>query len=112
MPALARELVALGPDRCEIWNGEQFQTVDQAMIAGVVGLKPTYGRISRYGLVAYASSLDQIGPLATNVEDAALFLNVIAGLSAGTAQEARIEVQADQVLRLHFDPMALLGGQP
>jgi aspartyl-tRNA(Asn)/glutamyl-tRNA(Gln) amidotransferase subunit A len=46
---------------------------------GTVGIKPTYGRVSRYGLVAYASSLDQVGPLARSVSDAALLLNGIAG---------------------------------
>jgi aspartyl-tRNA(Asn)/glutamyl-tRNA(Gln) amidotransferase subunit A len=53
-----------------------------AALCGIVGVKPTYGLVSRYGLIAFASSLDQIGPFATNVADAALVLEAIAGHDA------------------------------
>src|SRR4249919_1615928 len=50
-----------------------------AALTGIVGMKPTYGRVSRYGIVAFASSLDQVGPLAQTAEDVALLLEAIAG---------------------------------
>lgn len=59
---------------------------------GVVGLKPTYGLVSRYGLVAYASSLDQIGPLAPTVTDAAILLRAIAGHDPKDATSLRVPV--------------------
>jgi aspartyl-tRNA(Asn)/glutamyl-tRNA(Gln) amidotransferase subunit A len=63
-----------------------------AALCGVVGLKPTYGRVSRYGLIAHASSLDQIGPLARSVRDAAIGLGVLAGADAADATSARTVV--------------------
>ncbi|MFP6644301.1 MAG: Asp-tRNA(Asn)/Glu-tRNA(Gln) amidotransferase subunit GatA [Candidatus Latescibacterota bacterium] len=59
---------------------------------GVVGLKPTYGRVSRYGLVAFASSLDQVGPVTRDVEDAALLLGVVAGHDPRDATSANRQV--------------------
>ena len=63
-----------------------------AAMCGVVGLKGTYGRVSRYGLIAFASSLDQIGPLTTTVQDAATLLGIIAGHDPADASSSRAPV--------------------
>jgi aspartyl-tRNA(Asn)/glutamyl-tRNA(Gln) amidotransferase subunit A len=82
-----------------------------ASFCGVVGLKPSYGRVSRYGLVAFASSLDQIGPLATNVRDAARTLQVIAGHDRYDSTSANAAVP-DYLKAVHGDIKGLRLGVP
>ena len=82
-----------------------------AAFCGVVGVKPTYGRVSRFGLVAFASSLDQIGPLARNVDDAALATEIIAGVDPkdSTSSSQKVPSYRDQYLSLASSPAPLDG---
>jgi len=63
-----------------------------AALCGIVGMKPTYGRVSRFGLIAFASSLDQIGPFTKDVEDCAIMMNVLAGYDPKESTSVKAEV--------------------
>jgi aspartyl-tRNA(Asn)/glutamyl-tRNA(Gln) amidotransferase subunit A len=82
-----------------------------ASFCGVVGMKPTYGRVSRYGLVAFASSLDQIGPITKDVTDCAIVLNAICGKDPRDSTSLDVEVP-DFTLSLRDDVKGLKIGVP
>lgn len=87
-----------------------------AAFCGLVGLKPTYGRVSRYGIIAYASSFDQVGPITKTVDDAALLLSIIAGkdeydstVSSASVPDYTKKLTLNEKMRVAYVPETLEG---
>lgn len=100
--AAGEALISLGTD-----TGGSIR--QPASFCGVVGMKPTYGRVSRYGLVAFASSLDQIGPITKDVRDCALLLQVISGKDPRDSTSVDLPVP-DYVAEMEREPKGLKVG--
>jgi len=104
---------AVAADMCIMATGSDTggSIRQPAALCGVVGMKPTYGLVSRFGLVAFASSLDQIGPITRDVEDAALFLNAMAGHDHMDSTSANVDIP-DYTSFLNRDIKGLRVGLP
>jgi len=104
---------AVAADECAVALGSDTggSVRGPAACCGCVGLKPTYGRVSRYGLVAFASSLDQVGPFTKDVEDSALVMNAIAGADPNDSTSAQTPVP-DYTAALRDDVNGITVGLP
>jgi len=103
--------VAAGMSTAALGSDTGGSVRQPASLSGVVGLKPTYGRVSRYGLMAFGSSLDQIGPLGNSVEDVARILKVISGRDSHDSTSSNTSVP-DYVSSLNNDIRGLKVGVP